>query len=205
MDMGAANLKTDSTSTLTGGAEQAAPHFWVFAYGSLMWRPDFPHVEARPARLMGYHRAMCILSNHYRGTHERPGLVLGLDRGGSCLGRAFRVEPHRAEQVRQTLFDREMITGVYIPRFFPVILDDESKVAAWGFLARRDHDQYVGRDDERAVSLIRQGVGHAGSSRDYLACTLDALAAMGVEDRALRQLLIRVDGAIIKKASGPEK
>ncbi|RAU24044.1 gamma-glutamylcyclotransferase [Paramagnetospirillum kuznetsovii] len=190
--MDPADRKADSTSTPAAAAGQP---FWVFAYGSLMWRPDFPHVEERPARLKGYRRAMCILSNHYRGTHERPGLVLGLDRGGSCLGRAFRVEDALADAVRQTLHDREMITGVYAPRFLPVTLDDGRRVAAWAFLARRDHDQYVADDLDRAVALIRQGVGQAGTSRDYLACTLDALAAMGVEDKALRRLLARVDDA----------
>lgn len=194
MDMGPAEENTDSTSTLPGAGEQAAPPFWVFAYGSLMWRPDFPHVEARAARLKGYHRAMCILSNHYRGTHDNPGLVLGLDRGGSCRGRAFRVEDALVDQVRQTLHDREMITGVYIPRFVPVELDDGRRVAAWAFIARRDHDQYLGQDCGRAVAMIRQGIGHAGSSRDYLACTLDALAAMGVEDKALRRLQSLVEG-----------
>jgi cation transport protein ChaC len=158
-----------------------------------MWRPDFPHEEARSARLWGYHRAMCILSNHYRGTHQHPGLVLGLDRGGSCRGRAFRVEPDQVEAVRRTLHEREMITGVYLPRFVPVCLDDGRRVAAWAFLADRSHAQYLAADPARAAELIRQGVGEAGSSRDYLARTLDALAGMGIDDTALRRLLALVE------------
>ena len=65
--------------------------FFVFAYGSLMWRPDFPFIEIMPATLYGYHRAFCITSTHYRGNTERPGLVLGLDRGGKCIGRLYRI------------------------------------------------------------------------------------------------------------------
>ncbi|WP_082914969.1 gamma-glutamylcyclotransferase [Paramagnetospirillum marisnigri] len=182
-----------STSTPAGDIGQAAPPFWVFAYGSLMWRPDFPHVEESGARLKGYHRAMCILSNHYRGTHERPGLVLGLDRGGSCRGRAFRVAADLVDEVQRMLFEREMITGVYLPRFVPITLDDGRRQAAWAFIARRDHAQYVPPDQARAVALIRQGEGKAGRSRDYLAQTVAALEGLGVEDRALKRLLALVD------------
>ncbi|MGE5504914.1 MAG: gamma-glutamylcyclotransferase, partial [Actinomycetota bacterium] len=114
----------------------------MFAYGSLMWRPDFDHAEARPARLLGWHRALCILSTHYRGCPERPGLVLGLDRGGSCVGRAFRVEADKAEAVLRLLHEREMITNVYQPRFLPVTLDDGRRVPAWSFIVDRRHRQY---------------------------------------------------------------
>ena len=64
---------------------------WIFAYGSLMWDPGFPYEEARPAVLKGYHRALCLYSTRYRGTPEKPGLVLGLDRGGACRGIGYRV------------------------------------------------------------------------------------------------------------------
>ena len=68
-----------------------ADDLWIFAYGSLMWRPDFAYDERAGARVYGYHRALCIYSHHHRGTAERPGLVLGLDRGGSCVGLCFRI------------------------------------------------------------------------------------------------------------------
>jgi len=167
---------------------------WVFAYGSLMWRPDFPHVEVVAARLWGYHRALCILSNHYRGTNERPGLVLGLDRGGSCLGRAFWVAPADVEDARQRLIAREMIGGVYRPCDLPVRLDDGRTVSAWAFVADRDHDQYYRTTDLAAqVALVRQGVGCAGTSRDYLAETVVHLTDLGIADSALHRLLSQVD------------
>ena len=89
------------TSTLKDG------DIWVFGYGSLMWRPGFPHLEVAPALLHGYHRAFCIYSVHHRGSRERPGLILGLDRGGSCQGRAFRVAAADAEATIAYLDDRD--------------------------------------------------------------------------------------------------
>ena len=166
---------------------------WIFAYGSLMWRPDFVHIEARPALLRGWHRAMCILSTHYRGTEANPGLVLGLDHGGCCRGRAFRVADEGWPAVRAVLHAREMITNVYRPRFLPVRLDDGRRVPAWSFITDRGHRQYWRGSEAEAAVLIRQGSGRMGSSRDYLAATILHLQELGMPDRALGRLLARVD------------
>ena len=88
--------------------------FWVFGYGSLMWKPGFAHVETLHARLHGYRRALCVRSYVHRGTPERPGLVLGLDRGGSCLGMAFRVPGDLEDEVVAYLRERELVTNVYL-------------------------------------------------------------------------------------------
>ena len=101
-----------------------------------MWRPDFPHVEARRALLRGYHRALCVYSIRYRGTPECPGLVLGLERGGPCLGRAFRVATETADAVTAYLDGRELVTGVYAPKFVNVRPEGGRRAAAglvrWG-------------------------------------------------------------------------
>ena len=171
--------------------------FWVFAYGSLIWQPGFEYAESCAATLYGWHRAMCILSTHYRGSPETPGLVLGLDRGGSCHGLAYRVAAEQAEQVQTYLYDREMVGGVYLPKFLRLRLRDERKVLGYVFVAKRDHAQYAGPlSPGEAVRLIRQGTGRTGSSRDYLASTVAHLAALGLNDAALERLLRLVDHAV---------
>ncbi len=169
-------------------------NFWVFAYGSLIWRPDFPFVEGVPGRLHGWHRRMCIRSIHYRGRPDRPGLVLGLDRGGSCRGLAYRVADDLVETVRRILDERELISGVYDPRYAPVTLDDGRRVAGYLFVARRGHDQYAGGlSTEETAAMIRQGHGSCGSSRDYLANTVRHLEILGLGGASLRRLLQLVD------------
>ncbi len=169
-------------------------NFWVFAYGSLIWRPDFPYVEGVPGRLYGWHRCMCIRSIHYRGRPEQPGLVLGLDRGGSCRGLAFRIAADQAQTVRRTLDERELITGVYDARYVPLTLDDGRRVTSYVFIARRDHHQYAGAlSSEEAAAMIRQGRGRCGSSRDYLANTVRHLDILGLGDASLARLLLLVD------------
>src|SRR5690606_37922744 len=97
--------------------------FWVFGYGSLMWHPGFAHVETRKARLNGYRRALCVSSHVHRGTPDRTGLVLGLDRGGSCIGLAFRVPADLRNEVMAYLRERELVTSVYLERSLRIRLD----------------------------------------------------------------------------------
>nr|WP_298684915.1 gamma-glutamylcyclotransferase [uncultured Dongia sp.] len=166
----------------------------VFAYGSLMWRPDFPFVDIQPATLYGYHRAFCITSTHYRGSEEHPGLVLGLDRGGQCLGRLYRVAPMDAEKAADYLHRREMVTGVYIPRLLKVRLNDGKDVTALSFIADRAHAQYAGKlSADEVVAKIRDAVGIAGPNIDYLRNTVLHLDEMGIGDCALHRILRMID------------
>ena len=162
---------------------------WVFGYGSLMWRPGFPFLERRHAHLHGYHRALCVYSHVHRGTPERPGLVLGLDRGGRCHGVAFRVAPEEAAETVQYLREREQVTAVYVERRLPVRLAGGETVAALAYVVDRGHPQYAGRlPQEDSLRLVRQGVGVSGANPDYVRSTHRHLLEMGVTDPVLAQL-----------------
>lgn len=173
--------------------------FWVFGYGSLMWKPDFPHVETRPALLQGYHRALCIYSVEYRGTVETPGLVFGLDEGGSCQGLAFLVQEKDAGDVMNYLHEREMVTGVYQPQWHDIkttINNAIETVPSYVFVADTNHRQYTGKlSDDEIVQLVLQGHGKAGPCIDYLTNTRDHLIELGIHDQALVRIIEMVTTA----------
>ena len=159
---------------------------WVFGYASLMWRPGFDFAEKARARLTGYHRSLCIHSFEHRGTRERPGLVMGLDRGGACVGLAFRIEPAARDHVLAYLRERELVTHVYLERHCPVRLEDGRIVRAVTYVADRAHHQYAGRlSVEQAVAQVQGAVGNFGPNEDYVLNTAAHLTELGIEDRWL--------------------
>lgn len=163
--------------------------FWVFGYGSLMWRPGFAHVETHRARLHGFRRSLCVWSHVYRGTPERPGLVLGLDRGGSCVGLAFRVPLELREEVLAYLRDRELVTSVYIERTLPVRLESGENVAAVTYVVDRGHGQYAGNLDEpTAAGIVSGAVGRTGPNEEYVLNTVSHLRALGIRDHWLEEV-----------------
>lgn len=169
---------------------------WVFGYGSLMWDPGFPHLERREAVLEGFHRAFCVYSHHHRGTAERPGLVLGLDAGGSCRANAFRFAPERRTQVVDYLDERELIGYAYRPAMVVIHLDDGTRVAAYTFVADPEHPQYAGwLPRDQAARLIMQAAGKSGLNRDYLINTVRHLETLGFVEPELHELLRRVEQA----------
>jgi len=157
-----------------------------------MWRPGFDYVEARSALLRGYHREFCVYSHRHRGTPERPGLVLGLDRGGGCRGVAFRVAAANVGATIAYLAEREMANNTYAPRMLPAETDGGC-IAAYAFVVRRDHPQYAGKlPVDTAAALIMQGQGISGLNRDYLINTVKRLETLGFVDRRLHDLLAEV-------------
>jgi glutathione-specific gamma-glutamylcyclotransferase len=164
---------------------------WVFAYGSLMWRPDFPFVQRVEARLVGAHRALCVYSFVHRGTPERPGLVLGLDRGGACRGIAYRVGAAQRFHTISYLRKREQVTSVYRETMRPIWLQRESdrRVPALCYIVDRGHAQYAGKLSlEQQLHHVRQGHGVSGANRDYVMATVAALEALGYRETQLHLL-----------------
>ncbi|MBZ9678318.1 gamma-glutamylcyclotransferase [Mesorhizobium sp. ES1-1] len=163
--------------------------FWVFGYGSLIWRPGFVHVETRRARLHGYRRSLCVYSFVHRGTRQRPGLVLGLDHGGSCVGLAFRVPGDLREEVIAYLRERELVTNVYLERTVRIRLDGGAIVEAVAYIVDRHHEQYAGAlDPAHAAGVVRGAIGQSGNNEDYVLSTLEHLEALGIRDHWLEEV-----------------
>jgi glutathione-specific gamma-glutamylcyclotransferase len=187
-------------------AESSKDDLWVFGYGSLMWRPGFEFIEQVPARLIGEHRALCVYSFVHRGTPEKPGLVLGLDRGGMCRGIAFRVAAAVRSETVAYLRAREQVTTVYLETIRRIELEEETprQVRALCFIVDRGHVQYAGRLTlAECVHHVRQGHGRSGPNRDYVLETVQALEALGYRESALHLIAEKLKG----HASGhdPEK
>jgi glutathione-specific gamma-glutamylcyclotransferase len=159
---------------------------WVFGYGSLMWRPGFVYARRYKALLRGWRRSLCVYSHVYRGSPERPGLVLGLDRGGACPGVAFEVEAALREATIRYLRERELATSVYHERIAPVTLESGDRVRAVTYVADRLHCQYAGRLDRQAMlEHVLTGKGKSGDNAEYILETNDHLMALGVRDSDL--------------------
>ncbi len=165
---------------------------WVFAYGSLMWAPEFAFAEAAKARLWGYHRAFCVDSLVYRGTPEAPGLVLGLDRGGSCTGIAYRIAAPDREAAAACLARRELAEDIYFCRPATLAIGAR-RVRGYAFVVDRSGPFYakgLGLDEQAA--RIAGCRGERGANIDYLQETAAQLARLGIADRAVDALLARL-------------
>ena len=153
-----------------------------------MWRPGFDFLDARPARLYGYHRSFCVYSWYHRGSEAAPGLVLGLDLGGSCIGRAFRISPDQAEETIAYLDAREMVTAVYQPIDHAIHMDDQTARARC-YIADRSHPQYAGTlPYEEQAQIVAGASGHSGINVDYLESAVAHLDELGITDGPLHKV-----------------
>jgi cation transport protein ChaC len=162
---------------------------WVFGYASLLWRPEFDSDEHRPATVRGWHRALRMASRVNRGTPDRPGLVFALLPGGSCQGAVYRIGRSRAPAVLEDLWQREMPTGVYDPRWLPCATA-KGPVRALAFTLSRKSPQHTGRlSDAQMLDILRHARGRYGTTLEYLVRTARCLAERGVRDREIERLL----------------
>ena len=173
---------------------------WIFAYGSLTWDPGFSSTDAEAALLRGYHRSFCLYSYDYRGSPAQPGLVLGLDRGGSCWGLVSRLPPEAIDR----LWLREMSgRRVYEMRLVPV-RTRQITLKALTFTVLRDCPDYAGQVElDEAAQMILCAEGRRGTCREYFDNTLRHLDQLGLVDRPLRRLAQRIEAlAVLEKAHG---
>jgi glutathione-specific gamma-glutamylcyclotransferase len=162
---------------------------WVFAYGSLIWNPGFDFAEANLARVHGYHRSFCISSTRYRGTPEAPGVVLGLDRGGSCIGMAFKLRQQTRLAALEALFEREMTGGVYVARVVAVCVGPQRREQALAFVANPCSAAYARLSEAEIVRRLSHCQGERGPNRDYALSTWRSLAERGVDCPHLNRLV----------------
>ena len=171
------------------------PNPYVFGYGSLIWNPGFAFLSSQKALLRGAHRSLSIYSHRHRGTPERPGLVFGLSRGGSCLGVAFEIDPAKWDTVFAYLEAREQDRGVYRTQFRQIELADGTRVRALAYLVNEQHPQFAGRLSVAAqVELIRAGTGESGPNTEYVRNTARHLLSLGIRDRILDEIVTGLDG-----------
>ena len=177
--------------------------FWIFGYGSLMWRPGFAHLRSEPARVYGFHRSLCVYSHVHRGTPEQPGLVLGLDRGGSCHGMAFEVAPETWNDTLAYLRAREQVTSVYLERRKNIeLLGSGRTVSAITYVVDRRHRQYAGvLDEDTLADHVQAGVGVSGHCLDYVLNTLLHLRDMNIRDPVLERLARRLGSQAARSSS----
>lgn len=169
-------------------AEAGDGGLWLFAYGSLLWHPDFPHTEERIARVHGYHRRFCLWQWRWRGSDEAPNLMLALAPGGCCTGLAYRIEGPDLRDKLGPVWRREMGGDGYRPRWLSAATaGGPVRVAA--FVANRAGERYAGRlADDRVAATLAWARGHAGTGAEYLLKTTAAMEALGERDHMLWRL-----------------
>jgi cation transport protein ChaC len=168
---------------------------YVFGYGSLIWNPGFAFVSSERALLRGAHRSLSVYSHRHRGTAERPGLVFGLSRGGSCVGVAFEVEAGKWDDVFAYLQAREQDRGVYREVFRDVTLASGKRVRALAYLVNENHPQYAGRlPIMEQAALVSGAKGESGRNTEYVRNTAQHLMSLGIRDRTLEAIVAALDG-----------
>lgn len=162
---------------------------WIFGYGSLIWRPEFDAAEHRPALVRGWHRALRMRSRVNRGTPEQPGLVFAMLQGGACRGMVYRLHPGHVEEDLRRLWAREMVTGVYDPRFVRAHTPLGEVTALAFTLSRRSPACLAHLDDGQMLHILRHSCGRYGTTLEYLVETARALRQHGVHDREVERLV----------------
>jgi cation transport protein ChaC len=179
-------VQADLDATLA--RHPAGEDVWLFGYGSLMWNPALHFAERRGGIVRGWHRRYCLWLHAGRGSPENPGLMLALDRGGSCAGVLFRIAAAEARDELLLAWRREMFTDAYNSRWVSAQTAD-GPVHAVTFVANRRHQRYAGPLEEREISArLESASGTLGSCREYLDETVAALHALGLHDHALERL-----------------
>lgn len=181
-----------SRTEILAGRDRPGTDVWVFAYGSLMWNPTIRYTAQEAAKVHGYHRRFCLNVPVGRGTRERPGLLLGLDRGGACQGILLRIAATEVEQELDILWARELVADGYRPVWVRARTASSIRRAI-SFVIDRSLPTYAGRLSlEDTAQRIATAAGALGNCADYLEETDAHLRESGIRDPAMQAILQRV-------------
>lgn len=171
--------------------------FWVFAYGSLIWKPEFEHIEARRSIAHGWRRSFCLKLTGWRATQETPGLMLALQRGGACTGVAYQMPPDQPHARMLRLLRREISYHEDVPWLRWLTLRGAGgSFRALAFYCTSDDPDVLNLDLHEQATWIARAVGPAGSCAEYLHNTVSHLETLGIRDRYLWALQARVAAEI---------
>ena len=171
-------------------AEAGSDPIWIFAYGSLIWKPEFETVESRRATAVGWHRSFCMELTSWRGTPEAPGLMMALDRGGQCRGMLYRLPEDSLTAELDRLVRREVSM---VPSAFPwrwvEAISTEGPMKALTFAMNRRSGRYIAHlSEDELAEVLATAVGHRGTMAEYLFSTVQKLEELGIHDRNLWRL-----------------
>lgn len=191
----AQQFKTLTENELSESIQHSLRHWdqqsdlWLFAYGSLIWRPEFNFIEQQPANLKGYHRSLCLWSRINRGTPEKPGVVFALDIGGTCEGILYRVAADQVNTIFPPLWQREMPSGAYNPEWV-ACQTPNATIYALAFVINTQNNAYVPQMPlEQLREVIYNAHGTNGSCIDYVLQTASALKKANIADPKLELLM----------------
>lgn len=191
LDADAIDVSLDQALDQAGGDD-----FWLFAYGSLLWRPEFPFAERRIALVRGYHRRFCLWQWRHRGSNAAPNLMLALDSGGSCRGVAYRITGPNLRAKLRNVWHRELVGDGYRARWMTASTDD-GPVRLAGFAINRTSARFAGRLPERQVAdTIAMARGHSGTGAEYLLNTAVSLEKLGLRDSMIWRMQKMVSGRL---------
>jgi glutathione-specific gamma-glutamylcyclotransferase len=174
---------------------------WLFAYGSLMWKPEIAFDAVRHAVVDGWQRRFCLWQRRYRGCRDWPNLMLALVEGGSCAGVVYRLEGSDVRRRIAPIWKREMIAYGYEARWVTA-QTEAGPVPALAFVAWTGGPRYAGElADEEIAAKIASACGHVGPGAEYLLETAAKCAELGIED----EHLFRIEALVARHLAAVEK
>ena len=162
---------------------------FIFAYGSLLWNPTFKYVDQLPAKIYGYHRSFCMKTKLGRGSPKNPGLMLALDKGGTCKGSVYKLFKKNEIKEIDLLFKREMITGAYIPKIIQAELKTGDRVNCLAFTVDKKNENYISNlSSEEIAKYISKARGFLGTCEEYLNFTITSLKELDITDKKMEKI-----------------